>query len=370
MQGTSASFAYLPPIEGLRGLAILLVLVSHLGLGNVVPGGFGVTLFFFISGFLITRLLIAEHKKNGSISVGRFYLRRFIRLAPALLLMVACVVTTYWIALDVRPDRTELAASIFYFMNYYVISGGALLLPLGTLWSLAVEEHFYLVYPTVFGRIWRRPAALFYFLLGVLIAALLLRMVLVCCFHAPTDRTYLATDTRIDSIAYGALLSVLIEWKPRYLFYLERPAVIFAGLCALLISLLLRNDVFRETARYSLQGVAFLPLVYTCTFGKTLGDVRKALEHPVMLLVGRLSYSLYLWHFPVLSFIDDTIPAAPPFLRTALSVTLFCAIACASYNGVERPLQGLRKRLHAAVFKNKGALSLAEGYRSRSNRKL
>src|SRR2546428_13273829 len=96
--GRLPSFSYVPGLDGLRACAILLVLVAHVGLHAYVPGGFGVTLFFFISGMLITRLLLAEHAETGCIAVGRFYARRMLRLYPALLVAIALATLTFWAA--------------------------------------------------------------------------------------------------------------------------------------------------------------------------------------------------------------------------------------------------------------------------------
>src|SRR5262245_6279726 len=138
-----ASSEYIPSLDGMRAVAILLVVLSHLGLEHIVPGRLGVTLFFFISGFLITRLLIAEASKARAISIGAFYARRFLRLAPALLLMLA-VVALAWTQFVGPVNGPQLLAGIFYMMNYFIIFGGLTTMPIGILWSLAVEEHYYL----------------------------------------------------------------------------------------------------------------------------------------------------------------------------------------------------------------------------------
>src|SRR5689334_12828565 len=142
----SASFDYLAELDGLRAISILLVLLAHFGLGNFIPGGFGVTVFFFISGFLITRLLVAETKLTGTLSLRAFYVRRFRRLGPALIVVIVFT-TAGFIATNRFVSSGQLSAAFFYYMNYYVLSDAPQPLPLGALWSLAVEEQYYIVFP-------------------------------------------------------------------------------------------------------------------------------------------------------------------------------------------------------------------------------
>ena len=200
------SAKYIPAIDGMRAIAILIVVTSHLVKDGIIPGGLGVTLFFFISGYLITGLLIDECEASGAIDIKYFYVRRFMRLAPALLTMVAVVSLTYLLVFGVTSIK-EILAAVFYFMNYYQIMHGAMPIPLGPLWSLAIEEHFYLVFPLVIALTWRFRERLFVSLIVVCVLVLVWRTILVAG-GAEDFRTYIGTDTRIDSIVYGALLAI------------------------------------------------------------------------------------------------------------------------------------------------------------------
>ena len=122
---------YIPSIDGMRAIAILIVVASHLLKDGIVPGGLGVTLFFFISGYLITGLLIDEQDRTGVIDIKRFYIRRFLRLAPALLTMVGLVSVTYFVTFGAASAK-EVLAAVFYYMNFYQISQGAMPLPFGS----------------------------------------------------------------------------------------------------------------------------------------------------------------------------------------------------------------------------------------------
>ena len=117
---TVADKKYIPALDGMRALSIAVVVGSHFWVKGWIPGGFGVTVFFFISGFLITRLLLAEFTETGTVSIGRFYIRRFLRLYPALFVLVA-VLSALYLALGRSLNPMEIVAALFYFINYYVM---------------------------------------------------------------------------------------------------------------------------------------------------------------------------------------------------------------------------------------------------------
>jgi peptidoglycan/LPS O-acetylase OafA/YrhL len=185
-------------------------------------------------------------------------------------------------------------------MNYYILWGGKADMPLGPLWSLAVEEHYYLLFPAIFLWLWKYKERFVASVVAV-IAVLLWRTFLILMWHVGQDRTYLATDTRIDSILYGAILAGMLNtsWTIVAKHFESWIALISASLM-LLITFVYRNEVFRETARYSLQGMALLPLFYATLFSSRLALVRSILETGPFLWIGKLSYSLYLWHMPFL----------------------------------------------------------------------
>lgn len=165
-----------PSLDGLRAISVLIVMLAHSGLHWIVPGGFGVTMFFFVSGFIITTLLIREQGKRGRIDIGSFYLRRALRLYPALLAFVVTIVAVNS-ATSGMPDKVGIAGGFLYFMNYLVIFAPERVLPQANhLWSLAVEAHFYLIYPWLFlwlGAHWRRFSMA---LVAVCLVALALRV--------------------------------------------------------------------------------------------------------------------------------------------------------------------------------------------------
>jgi peptidoglycan/LPS O-acetylase OafA/YrhL len=351
---------YLPALDGLRAISILLVLMAHAGLGQLVPGGLGVTIFFAISGFLITRQIDHEIARTGRLDLGQFYARRFLRLAPALLAYVA-LATPLAIQLGAGISPGGLLAALFYLANYWWLYVGY---PHGTpfpiLWSLAVEEHYYAVFPLAMAALLPKPRALIRAILALCALALLWRLALAtACGDAtapsrlcglppgpdtlPGARLYLATDTRFDAILAGALAALLAPARPGRA-HAWSP---WAGAMLLLPALAIRVPLFRDTLRYTLESAASALLVHHIA-GFPHGPLATLLSTRPLRLVGKLSYSLYLYHFVVSLVIlrihgpfDWRSPAF--YLYFALSFLL----ATASYVLVERPMLRLRRRCGA-----------------------
>ncbi|GHA89823.1 hypothetical protein GCM10009069_11220 [Algimonas arctica] len=349
-----ARYGYIPGLDGLRAIAVLIVLVAHFGLSHIVPGGFGVTVFFFISGFLITRLLIAEAEKKGRVGLKDFYVRRAIRLFPALLGMTF-VTTAVHVGLGLgSPVATEFAAANFYFTNYYQIAaqavGAAPYMSWTPLWSLAVEEHFYMVFPALLvltGLNWRRLTTV---LLAVIVLVPIWRLAVSLIWPETAELyTYMATDARIDSIAYGCLftlglhqlrdparLRVLIGWVPSVLAAL----VLFA-------TFLIRDDMFRQVLRFSVQGLTLGVLLLNLYFGRVFQWAFPVLELAPLRWIGRVSYGLYLWHFPVLDLVERAELGTAPTVIIALAASF--AITALSFYFWEQKFVTLRKRFGAHI---------------------
>lgn len=352
----SARYGYIPGLDGLRAIAVLIVLVAHFGLSEYVPGGFGVTVFFFISGFLITRLLIAEGEKKGHIGLKDFYIRRAIRLFPALLGMTF-VTTLIHMGLSLgAPSGTEFAAANLYFTNYFQIAalsaGEAPYMSWTPLWSLAVEEHFYLMFPALIflaGLHWRRITGI---LLALIVIVPIWRLAVSLLWPESAEvYTYMATDARIDSIAYGCLftlglhhlgnpakLRTLIGWLPAGL-----------ALMALLATFVLRDAMFRQVLRFSVQGIAIGILMLNLYFGRAFKWAFPILELAPLRWIGKVSYGLYLWHFPVLDLVRRLELSAPLTILLALAASF--AVTALSFYFWEQKFVALRKRFGAHIVK-------------------
>jgi peptidoglycan/LPS O-acetylase OafA/YrhL len=344
---------YIPAIDGMRAIAIGLVIASHFGAERFVPGGFGVTLFFFISGYLITGLLIQEKSATGKVAITSFYVRRFLRLGPALITMIAAVSVVYFLLLGTISGK-QILASLFYYANFYAIFGGTVPMPLWPLWSLAVEEHYYLIYPLLFAITWKYRERFLLGLIALTLVVLLWRIVLVVHWQASDVRIYFATDTRIDSVLYGAILAVMLKTRFAGIArYFEHSAVVAASAFLLLFTFVYRDPIFRQTFRYSLQGIAILPMFYAVLFAPKISFARRVLETPAMIWIGRLSYSLYLYHVPVFIFAAMLLPGANVVLQTLVGLPAILATASLSYYCIEKPFRKLRDRFrgeHAGDF--------------------
>lgn len=347
---------YIPALDGLRGVSIVLVVLSHAGLNHVVPGGLGVTIFFFISGYIITRLMLVESIVQGRIAVGAFYLRRFFRLMPALFVyLLVCIVLLR--ASGQWPAWGDLAAVVFYFSNYWNIGGnfgqGFMASPFTITWSLAVEEHYYLLYPLCFAFWAYRPQRLLACMALLLVAVLLWRLWLVYGIgfsQLSPDRIYMASDTRVDSILFGACLALLEQCWPRWRSGFSEMTGLVVGLALLLLSLLIRAPEFRETLRYSVQGLALVLMWPGLLFADRWP--RRWLESGPMLYLGRISYSLYLYHWLVHVALRAWLPGLSLWQHLGLVLLLAWPMAYLSWRWVEHGGLLLRQRWEEAMLRS------------------
>lgn len=364
---TAASFDQIPCLDGLRAISVLMVMVSHCGFANLIPGGFGVTVFFFISGLLIGRQLLAEREATGSIDLRRFAIRRLLRLYPPLLVAIVVSVPAF-LTLGGTVTSAQLLSALLYMSNYAELVFGWTADPatrhgpLDILWSLAVEQHFYLLAPPLLLILPRRARSVLVGLIGLILTVAVWRAIIASsCQHSAIgicvgglpDRIEAASDTRVDSLLYGVLLAALLNVYPRC----ANLTGFATGIACLLGSLAWRDPLFRETFRYSLQGIGLLFSVAATLFVPSLGILRRLLATPAMKLVGRLSYSLYLTHWALIvcalqwrfGDVDPTSALQTQWLRTVLPAFVPSALllAAVNYHGVERPILRLRRRFGA-----------------------
>ena len=352
MAGSKAPLQ-IPSLDGIRAGSFLLVFVAHSGLEDVVPGGLGVTTFFFLSGFLITTLMRQELAETGTVSFKQFYLRRVLRILPPFytVLLIGTILSLVGV-LGGPALPGAVAAQVFHYINYWTILHGyeGQVPGMGVYWSLAVEEHFYLLFPLIFvvlNRTLSSPRARAAALWGACLLILAWRCVLVYRIGVSTDRTYLASDTRFDSILFGCALALvgnpaLEPERPRdRALWLH--ALLPAGLLLMVGALLYREPRFRETFRYTLQGLALYP-IFVCSVRYPTFAPFRLLNLRVLKKIGALSYSLYLVHQVALYGVRRWLPIHPILISlVALAVSL--AISEAIYRWVELPCGRLRKRL-------------------------
>jgi len=329
----------IPSLDGLRAISVLLVVATHSGF-KFVPGGLGVTTFFFLSGYLITTLMLTEHKRTGQIDIVKFYARRAFRLMPPLMVTLAIVYSlTFAGVVPGGITLAGLASQLFYFANYYQIffdPGNTTPWGTGVLWSLAVEEHFYIGYPLILSFLLRkrlRPAQLATLFGVTCVAVLAWRIHLASGPDFFSDRTYYASDTRIDSIIYGCILAVIanpLQQSPRAeTMSLRQWAIVATSFAGILVSVVYRGEFFRETFRYSLQGLALMP-VFFFAIRYPGAALFRPLNWPLAGRLGVYSYAIYLIHHVVIETIVSNAPALAAWPAVVSLAALLIAIAYAA----------------------------------------
>ncbi|HEY6456414.1 MAG TPA: acyltransferase [Steroidobacteraceae bacterium] len=346
---------HIASLDGIRAVAAMLVFAAHAGNSygwNLAPGGFGVTIFFFLSGYLITTLLRLEKERTKTISLRRFYLRRAYRILPPMYVLLTLNLILALIGV-LPSDLTvgAVAAQFAHLSNYYMLLFGEKHIVPGTgvMWSLAVEEHFYLLYPMLLlfllGRLSYKHTAVV--LLGLCALVLVWRCYLVFGLSVPSDYTYEATDTRFDSLLYGCIMGIALNpaLDDRALTFSSRTWFVLLTISGAVLAFCFwyRSDAFRATVRYSLQGIALFPLFF-CAIRYSRWPLFAWLNFAWIRGLGIVSYSFYLVHLTTLS------EAATIVHQTVLAPSLGFAMAVlysvAMYFLVEKHLGILRHRLH------------------------
>jgi peptidoglycan/LPS O-acetylase OafA/YrhL len=337
---------HIRPLDGLRALAILIVFLAHCGLERVIPGGFGVTIFFFLSGYLITSLLRSEVAQTGRVDLGGFYLRRTVRIWPSLYITLPfALLLGLWVPTDHPVDPWGVLAQFAFVTNYASLWGhpfGADWIPL---WSLAVEEHFYLLFPLLFATLFRTMPSARVAAWCAAGCVLVLAIRIVTALEIENiGRIYYWSHTRVDSILFGCCLALWQNpaldrdaWRPRLIH-------VAAALVVLLLCLVIRNELFRQTLRYSLQGAALFVLFSYVIADK--GWAARLLSSSPARLVALYSYTLYLVHVPMIALVQFLKPGLNIVGVIAASGLLSMAYAAAMYALVERPAARWRRSLH------------------------
>lgn len=343
---------YIPGLDGMRAIAFFMVFFAHaLGrYGIYVPATLGVTIFFFLSGYLITTLLRREWEKTGTVSLRDFYIRRTLRIFAPLYVTYAIACLVARIAGLQTGNWKGWISMLFYFFNYANNLGWGQILPHGldVIWSLAVEEHFYLLFPLAFllmsrrGWPWARQARV----LAVLcLLDIPWRYFMTQHFGVFLDWTYRATDSRFDSILWGCILA--LAWNPRFksdppLLNTRRALPYFLLACAgLFATMLWSNEWYRQVFRYTIQSLLLAP-IFAFVLTRTDHPLVRWLEWKPVRYLGWLSYVLYLCHAAVLEtvrhFLSGTVSTV------VLSLAISIAFATLMRYTLELPLQHLRER--------------------------
>jgi peptidoglycan/LPS O-acetylase OafA/YrhL len=353
-------------LDGLRGLAVLVVVLFHAG--HLDGGYLGVDLFFTLSGFLITTLLLEERRSTGTIAFKWFWIRRARRLLPALFAMLAFVVVyavVFADATELGRIRSDALATVFYVANWHSVIAGqgywdlfGAPSPLQHTWSLAIEEQFYLVWPLLLGGLlWlSRGSRRAVFLLSVGLAFAGAIWMAIIFDPLDTNRVYLGTDTRIPALLLGAALAAWLQWKGpvvgrRARIGVEIGAVVGLEFLLLVWLVLPGGSALLYRGGLLLCGLSAVAVLAAITHPSP-GPVARVLSIALLRGLGIISYGLYLWHWPIFVLCNSTRTGLDGWSLTALQLGLSIAVAVVSYFVIEMPIR--RQGLAALRWKPMG----------------
>ena len=344
------ALGYRPALDGLRAIAVLGVMSWHFVLPGVKGGFLGVDLFFVLSGFLITKLLAEEWELDGSIHLGRFYLRRMLRLFPALFVVLL-------VTLPLVP-RIWTIQALLYVSNWGLLTGHLGPSAIMQMWSLSVEEQFYLVWPPLLLLllVLRTPRRAIVATVALLAAAS--ATFKIVAWHSIDDwsRFYFGSDGRADELLVGAGLALLVSWST----FVRKPRVRQFVQVATVLAVVWLGYLFVASAVYwkffYRQGGITLVAIATAIVILNLllvpqGWLATGLSARPLVAIGRMSYGLYLWHSPVGGLTDarhvDWMPELPRAVLFVVRVALTFGVAALSYRYLERPILALKHRFAA-----------------------
>jgi peptidoglycan/LPS O-acetylase OafA/YrhL len=347
-------WAYQPPLDGLRALAVAAVFAYHLDYAWATGGFLGVDTFFVLSGFLITSLLLNEYARDRTISLVSFWARRARRLLPALfVVLIAVAAYAAFLADSSTLDdlRSDMFATLFYGANWRFVSSGqsyfALFTdasPLRHAWSLAIEEQFYLVWPLIVFGCLRLAKGSRRVLAAVCIGGTILSALWMAWLYDSADlsRAYYGTDSHAQLLLVGALLAIVLSrWSP------QRPGAVAAshaggifaiGFMFVSFALVDDNDAFMYRGGYLVFAIA-VSLLIMSVIQPERTVLRAGLSLAPIVWVGRISYGIYLWHWPAIVILspDRTGIDGVPLDLLRIAVTL--ALATASFYLLELPVR-------------------------------
>lgn len=349
---------YITELDGIRAIAVIMVLAYHLKLALFKSGFLGVTVFFVLSGYLITGILISEVEEEGTIDLKNFWLRRIRRLVPAVMSMA--VVIIFVIAVVNRiiftKDCKDFLASVLGFNNWWQIfnkvsyfEAAGVPSPFTHCWSLAIETQFYLIYPLILLEIYKlvksrgegRANRGLLFAGVTLLLALISVILMIVLFDPQQDasRVYYGTDTRAFSLLFGALLAILWEYRmvPRRLSAsanMVLGSVSFAVLLVMTIAINGSSNFWYRGGQF-FGTILTVLMVYAVSGRKTW--LSRFLSNPVLKWMGDRSYSIYLWHYPIILLISKGIKAS--WWITLIEIVLSVVLSELSYRFIETPIR-------------------------------
>lgn len=349
---------YITGLDGIRAIAVIMVLAYHLKLALFKSGFLGVTVFFVLSGYLITGILISEVEEEGTIDLKNFWLRRIRRLVPAVMSMAVVIIFVSAVVNRIIFTKgcKDFLASVLGFNNWWQIfnkvsyfEAAGVTSPFTHCWSLAIETQFYLIYPLILLGIYKlvksrgegRAKRGLLFAGVTLLLALISVILMIVLFDPQQDasRVYYGTDTRAFSLLFGALLAILWEYRmvPRRLsasVNMVLGSVSFAVLLVMTIAINGSSNFWYRGGQF-FGTILTVLMVYAVSGRKTW--LSRFLSNPVLKWIGDRSYSIYLWHYPIILLISKGIKAS--WGITLIEIVLSVVLAELSYRFIETPIR-------------------------------
>lgn len=349
---------YITGLDGIRAIAVIMVLAYHLKLALFKSGFLGVTVFFVLSGYLITGILISEVEEEGTIDLKNFWLRRIRRLVPAVMSMAVVIIFVSAVVNRIIFTKgcKDFLASVLGFNNWWQIfnkvsyfEAAGVPSPFTHCWSLAIETQFYLIYPLILLGIYKlvksreegRAKRGLLFAGVTLLLALISVILMIVLFDPQQDasRVYYGTDTRSFSLLFGALLAILWEYQmvPRRLsasVNMVLGSVSFAVLLVMTIAINGSSNFWYRGGQF-VGTILTVLVIYTVSGRKTW--LSRFLSNPVLKWIGDRSYSIYLWHYPIILLISKGIKAS--WWITLIEIVLSVVLAELSYRFIETPIR-------------------------------
>ena len=349
---------YITGLDGIRAIAVIMVLAYHLKLALFKSGFLGVTVFFVLSGYLITGILISEVEEEGTIDLKNFWLRRIRRLVPAVMSMAVVIIFVSAVVNRIIFTKgcKDFLASVLGFNNWWQIfnkvsyfEAAGVPSPFTHCWSLAIETQFYLIYPLILLGIYKlvksrgagRAKRGLLFAGVTLLLALISVILMIVLFDPQQDasRVYYGTDTRAFSLLFGALLAILWEYRmvPRRLsasVNMVLGSVSFAALLVMTIAINGSSNFWYRGGQF-VGTILTVLMVYAVSGRKTW--LSRFLSNPVLKWIGDRSYSIYLWHYPIILLISKGIKAS--WWITLIEIVLSVVLAELSYRFIETPIR-------------------------------
>lgn len=349
---------YITGLDGIRAIAVIMVLSYHLKLSLFKSGFLGVTVFFVLSGYLITGILISEVEEEGTIDLKNFWLRRIRRLVPAVMSMAVVIIFVSAVVNRVIFTKgcKDFLASVLGFNNWWQIfnkvsyfEAAGVPSPFTHCWSLAIETQFYLIYPLILLGIYKlaksrgegRAKRGLLFAGVTLLLALISVILMIVLFDPQQDasRVYYGTDTRAFSLLFGALLAIMWEYRmvPRRLsasVNMVLGSVSFAALLVMTIAINGSSNFWYRGGQF-VGTILTVLMVYAVSGRKTW--LSRFLSNPVLKWIGDRSYSIYLWHYPIILLISKGIKAS--WWITLIEIVLSVVLAELSYRFIETPIR-------------------------------